>query len=87
MSKLDAALDRFSWALDQLEAGVNRHEIALQTAAAGNSEVAALRADRSRLADELDRMKAHARTLDETAGAVSGRLDEAIAGIRAVLEP
>lgn len=91
MSKLDSAMERFSAALDRLEAGINKR--VLQARAAGGDdvalqrEIAALREDRSRLADELDRMKAHARELDETANDVSARLDEAIEGIRAVLEP
>jgi len=87
MSKLDAAMERFSAALDQLEAGINRRGIKMQNASSAEKELAALREDRSRLADELDRVKAQARQLDETAGDVSNRLDDAIAGIRAVLEP
>ncbi len=87
MSKLDAAMQRFSSALDQLEAGINRRGIKSQSASATERELVALREDRSRLADELDRVKAQARELDETAGDVSGRLEDAIAGIRAVLEP
>ena len=87
MSKLESAMERFSAALDQLEAGINRRGIKSQNASSAERELSALRDDRSRLANELDKVKAHARTLDETAGDVSGRLDEAIAGIRAVLEP
>ena len=56
-------------------------------ASSAEREIAALREDRSRLADELDQVKSQARQLDETAGDVSTRLEEAIAGIRAVLEP
>lgn len=87
MSKLDSAMERFSAALDRLEAGINRRTITSQANGSLEREIAALRDDRSRLADELDRMKAHARQLDDTANDVSDRLDEAIAGIRAVLEP
>lgn len=87
MSKLDSAMERFSAALDQLEAGINRRGIKAQNASSSERELVALREDRSRLADELDQMKARTRQLDETAEDVSTRLDEAIAGIRAVLEP
>ena len=87
MSKLDADMERFSSALAQLEAGISRRGIKAQSASSAERELVALREDRSRLADELDQMKAKARQLDETAGDVSGRLDEAIAGIKAVLEP
>ncbi|GGD05540.1 DUF4164 family protein [Pyruvatibacter mobilis] len=87
MSKLDSAMERFSAALDQLEAGINRRSIKSQNASSAEREIAALREDRSRLADELDQVKSQARQLDETAGDVSTRLEEAIAGIRAVLEP
>lgn len=87
MSKLDTAMARFSAALDRLEASIERRAIAAEGAQSLEREIVALREDRSRLADELDRVRAHARALDETAGDVSTRLEETIAGIRAVLEP
>ncbi len=86
MSRLDATLERFSQALDTLEATINRR---LQRQIASEhleQELAALREDRARLAQELDTIKAESKALEGVTDEVSHRLDTAIRDIRAVLE-
>ena len=85
MSKLDSAMERFTAALDRLEAGINRQVVRGQAAAHLQEEVTALREDRARLADELDQMKSEARRLNELNERASETLTNAIEGIREVL--
>lgn len=85
MSKLDTATERFSQALDRLEASINRQTLRLQSAMRTQDEVDRLKMDRSGLAEELDQMKAEARRLNELNERASATLAEAIEGIREVL--
>jgi predicted nuclease with TOPRIM domain len=86
MSKLDSSMERFFKALDTLEASVNRQAVQGKSAEKIEREMAALSEDRSRLAQELDELKAQYRKLDEVNDEVSGRLDGAIKEIQGVLE-
>jgi len=86
MSRLDATLERFSQALDTLEASINRR---LQRRIASEhleKELTALREDRARMAQELDAVKSETKALEGVTDEVSHRLDTAIRDIRAVLE-
>lgn len=49
-------------------------------------QVAALGADRSRLAAELDQHAARAQRLDAASREIAGRLDSAMEAVRAVVE-
>ena len=79
-------MERFFKALDALEATANRRMMADQSVEKVQKELAALREDRSRLADELDLVKSQNRTLEEASDEVSERLDGAIQEIQNVLE-
>jgi DnaJ-domain-containing protein 1 len=83
--KLDEAFNRFDAALRQFEAALERqnehksHEESLEAAAE------ALRLDRSRLAQELDGVRAKATDLVATNQKAVGKIDAAMSRIRAVL--
>src|SRR5439155_15247453 len=83
--KLDEAFNRFDAALRQFEAALERqnerksHEESLEAAAE------ALRLDRSRLAQELDGVRAKATDLVTTNHKAVGKIDAAMSRIRAVL--
>jgi len=85
MSKLDSAVERFSGALDRLEATINRQVQRAQAARRLQEEVDTLKEDRSELAEELDQLKAEARRLNELNERASETLADAIEGIREVL--
>lgn len=86
MSRLDECMERFSKALDRLEATTNRR--LQRTRAIDNleQELSALRQDRARLGQELDGMKVETKALEGVTDEVALRLDSAIRDIRAVLE-
>lgn len=86
MSKLDSSMERFFKSLDKLEASVSRQAVQGKSAEKVQREIAALTEDRSRLAQELDALKAQNRKLDEMNDEVSERLDGAIREIQGVLE-
>ncbi|MEX0838373.1 MAG: DUF4164 family protein [Parvibaculum sp.] len=85
MRKLDSALERFSSAVDKLEATINRQVVRAQAAKRLQEEVDALKEDRSGLAEELDQMRSEARRLNELNERASETLANAIEGIREVL--
>ena len=85
MSRLDSAMMAFGKALEDLETSVNRGIQRKVSADGMDKELAALRQDRARLAQELDGVKSEAKALEETTDEVSQRLDSAIHDIRAVL--
>lgn len=85
MSKLDSSMDRFSSALDRLEATINRQVLRAQAAKRLQEEVDTLKEDRAELAEELDQLKAEARRLNELNERASETLADAIDGIREVL--
>jgi predicted nucleic acid-binding Zn-ribbon protein len=83
---VDAALRRFNAALDSFEAAVLRHQQTRKSIKALETEIQNLSEDRSRLAQELDEMRAYASDLDKIQKGVSKRLTAAIDNIRTVLE-
>ena len=85
MSRLDAALARFSAALDRLDTGAEERLVRAR-------DSVGLEAELRLLAEERDRLAARVATLEEEARALAGlteevedRLDGAIAEIREVL--
>ena len=86
-STIESAARRLQSALDALDGAVGRRLERDQGHAALASQVHAFDADRARLAAELDVSSARARALETTNREVALRLDEAIATIRAIVEP
>lgn len=85
MTKLDSAMERFSSAIDKLEATINRQVVRAQAAKRLQEEVDTLKEDRVGLAEELDQMRSEARRLNELNERASETLADAIEGIREVL--
>ncbi|MGV8997111.1 MAG: DUF4164 family protein [Parvibaculaceae bacterium] len=85
MSKLDAASERFKASLDRLEAGLHRQILRAQSAGRLESEVNALKEDRSKLAEDLDQLKSEARRINELNERASETIANTIEGIREVL--
>ena len=79
-------MERFSKALDRLEATANRRLQRAKSVDNLEQELTALRQDRGRLAQELDGMKAETKALEGVTDEVATRVDTAIRDIRAVLE-
>ena len=87
VSGIESATRRLQSALEALDGAVGRRLERDQGQAALASQVHAFDVDRARLADELDDATARARALETTNREVAQRLDEAIATIRAIIEP
>jgi len=86
-SGIDSATRRLQSALEALDGAVGRRLDRDQGHAALATQVHAFDADRARLAAELDDATARARALETANREVALRLDEAIATIRAIIEP
>lgn len=88
MSRLERAMERFSAALDKLEARLHRSvSNSHQDSHQDNGELESLRADQARMNHELEQLKSERRALEDVTDEVAGRLDGAIREIRSVLEP
>jgi hypothetical protein len=85
-SAIEGATRRLAAALDGLEAALERRREVDGREAALATQVAALGADRSRLAAELDEQTGRARRLDAASRDVSRRLDLAMDAVRAVVD-
>lgn len=81
MSRLEAAMERFSAALDTLES-----RIQARLAESAETGHASLSAERDRLAAEVSRLSEECAALEGLTGQVATRLDSAIREIRVVLE-
>ncbi len=86
-SGIDSATRRLQSALEALDGAVGRRLDRDQGQAALASQVHAFDIDRARLANELDDATARARALETANREAALRLDEAIATIRAIVEP
>jgi ferredoxin-NADP reductase len=90
MNKIDSAINKFNIALDRLEEAASaRGTRSVAGPSAFEQEIAAelraLKADRARLADELNRLNVEKVALEGFTDEVAGRLEGAIREIRAVL--
>jgi predicted nucleic acid-binding Zn-ribbon protein len=85
LSAMDAAIRRLDAAIDTLEAAVNRGVEHGRRREALESQLQAFGSDRSRLASELDRMRARSTDLEAANREVSRRLEHATDTIRAAL--
>lgn len=87
MKRLDSAIQRFTAALERLEAAARRgtgHSMSpFDDGITG--ELNALKEDRAKLADELTRLNIEKVALEGFTEEVAGRLEGAIREIRAVL--
>ena len=83
---IDAATRRLMTALDALESAAERRREADRDEDELAARIQALGADRSRLADELDRSLVKSNRLERANREISERLDAAIGTIRAVLD-
>ena len=86
-SGIESATRRLQSALEALDGAVGRRLERDRGQAALASQVHAFDSDRARLAAELDLASARARALETANREVAVRLDEAIATIRAIVEP
>ncbi|WP_321344882.1 DUF4164 domain-containing protein [Breoghania sp.] len=85
-SKLDAAFQRLSASIGQLEAAVNRRMASEKTVGALQDELQRLNEDRARLAETLDGAESRSDRLEQANKEVSRRLVSAMESIRTVLE-
>jgi chorismate-pyruvate lyase len=84
---IDSATRRLQSALEALDGAVGRRLERDQGQAAVATQLHAFDVDRARLAAELDDATARSRALETANREVALRLDEAIATIRAIVEP
>lgn len=84
-SPLQRAMRRMTSALDTLEAAVNRRHEEDRQRDALEAQLQAFGSDRSRLAAELDQVRARSTDLEAANREVSRRLDRAADTIRTVL--
>lgn len=85
-SGLEAATRRLSAALDGLEEALERRQESDGREATLVAQVAGLAADRSRLADALDRETAKARRLETAGRETTQRIDRAMDAVRSVVD-
>ena len=84
-NRFDLALERLQRAADALEAALARKERETKSIAVLEQEMEVLLNDRSKLAHELDQVKARASRLDAAGAEVSGRLDTVMSNLQSVL--
>ncbi len=85
MASLDAALNRLAIAIDALEA---RLPGALASGKASKDvvdQVAALKADKAGMQEEIERLRAEVRALDDLHDDISAKLDNAIREVQLVI--
>lgn len=85
MSAMDSALRRLDAAIDALEAAVDRSADDSRRREDLETQVQAFGSDHSRLASDLDRMRARSTDLEAANREVSRRLEHAVETIRSVL--
>jgi hypothetical protein len=85
MSRLEAAKERFSAALDALETSVNERLAGARTSTSASAETALLRAERERMLARIAALEAESRELAGLTGEVEERLDGAITELREAL--
>jgi predicted nucleic acid-binding Zn-ribbon protein len=83
--RLETALDRLRHATDALDAALSRQEREKRAVAVLEQELEVLLNDRSKLAHELDQVKARASRLDAAGAEVSGRVDALMSSLQSML--
>ena len=84
-SKIELALARFESAMSSVEVAVMKAQQSNNSQETLGQEVVALREDRSRLAAELDDVKAAVRDQEEINAQISERVEGAMNNIRTIL--
>lgn len=84
-SKIELALARFESAISSVEVAVAKAQQSNRGQETLSQEVVALREDRSRLAEELDSVKAAVRDQKKINAHLSERVDGAMQNIRTIL--
>lgn len=84
-SPIDVATKRLAFALDALEAALERRREADRSEAALADQLQAAGIDRARLAADLDTQTARVKQLEQANREIARRLDIAMESIRAVL--
>ena len=86
MSRLDSAFERFNQAMDRVDAAVAKTPPKGNGGAkAPDAAMAALKAERDRLVQQLDQARSEYGTLQSLTDEVETRLDTAIANIQKVM--
>ena len=85
-SAIDTAVKRLAFALDALDAAVERRREGDRNENSLAAQVQTLGLDRARLASALDGETAHSRKLEAANRQIALRLDSAIASIQSVLD-
>ncbi len=85
MSELDEAMGAFSAALDKLEGALGGQEVRTEARSALENQIASLKEDRARLAEELDIARADVRRLDALNARASSEIDATLKDIDRLL--
>ncbi|AWZ01748.1 MAG: DUF4164 domain-containing protein [Rhodobiaceae bacterium] len=85
MSELDTAMEAFSAALDKLEGALGGHEVRAEARSELENQIASLKEDRARLAEELDIAHADVRRLDGLNAQASAEIDATLKDIDRLL--
>ncbi|MFO1236671.1 MAG: DUF4164 family protein [Alphaproteobacteria bacterium] len=85
MASLDAALNRLAIALDALESRLGGAVGAAKATEDLIGQLALMKAERTEMQDEIDRLRSEVRALDDLHEDMSGRLDAALRDVQAVL--
>lgn len=85
MASLDAALNRLAIAIDALESRLPGALAAGKAPRETEEELAKLRTERSGMQEEIDRLRAEVRALDDLHDDISSKLDNAIREVQLVI--
>ncbi len=85
MGKLDEAMSDFGVVLDRLDLAVGGSSVRAEARGALESQIAALKEDRARLAEELDVMRADVRRLEGLNARASSQIGVALKDINQLL--
>lgn len=85
MADLDSALSRLAVALDALDARLSGALNGSKAAREATDEAARLKAERGAMQEEIERLRAEVRALDDLHDDMSARLDSAMREVQSVL--
>ncbi len=85
MASLDAALNRLAIAIDALETRLPGALAAGKAPREATEELARLKTERAGMQEEIDRLRAEVRALDDLHDDISAKLDNAIREVQLVI--
>ncbi|MEQ9143500.1 MAG: DUF4164 family protein [Parvibaculaceae bacterium] len=85
MSKLDEAMSEFAAALDRLDGALGGQSVQIEARAELENQIAALKEDRARLAEEIDVMRADVNRLESLNARASAEIGTALKDINRLL--